>query len=122
MLSGEDGHDLLDGDGGKDTLDSGKGNDWLRGSEDADTCIFRRGDGQDYISGLEMHDTIEFIWGDEDVGRFRFIKRDDYGVIIYGDGGTDDDTVHAISIPGGGRLPYHGRPRQRPRRPVPTEE
>ncbi len=96
MIYGQGGHDDLIGDEGDDGLAGGKGNDWLSGSSGADTFAFRLGDGFDYIYDWDWHDTIQFVWGDADVGRFRFTDRDGDAVIVYGDGGTDGDTVHTL--------------------------
>ena len=100
-LYGQDGHDSLWGGLGDDWLDGGKGNDWLDGyggtygDGGADTFVFRPGDGFDYFFSLDASDTIRFIWGDREMGRFRFGESKLYGeaVIAYGDGGTDDGTV-----------------------------
>ena len=98
-LYGRGGNDHLWGGHGSDTLDGGKGNDWLWSDRTpgsgADTLIFRLGDGFDYIVGLDVYDTLEFLWGDAEVGRFRFAEDDGNPVIVYGDGGTDDGTVHS---------------------------
>ncbi len=97
-LYGRGGHDSLFGGHGDDTLDGGHGNDWLQGDWPSergdDTFVFRLGDGFDFLRDLDGDDTIEFLWGDEDAGRFRFIERDGKAVIIYGDGGTDDGAIH----------------------------
>ncbi len=109
-LYGRGGPDMLVGGSQDDTLDGGKGNDWLQGDwkrsghfyQGHDTFVFRLGDGFDLIHDLEARDTIEFIFGDAKVGRFRiverdghFLGRDGYVVIVYGDGGTDDGTIHS---------------------------
>ena len=109
-LYGRDGNDVLWGGNGDDYLDGGKGNDELAGSRSSwawqDTYVFRLGDGFDYIKYLRANpekqdipdhwgnDIIEFLWGDEDAGRFQFTERGGDVVIIYGDGGTEDDTVY----------------------------
>ena len=97
-LYGRGGNDQMQGGYGSDYLDGGKGNDWMRAdwSNTAwyDIFAFRLGDGFDYIFELNDNDLLEFIWGDEEVGKFQFTERNGNVVIIYGDGGTDDDTVH----------------------------
>ena len=88
-LYGETGSDSLIGGEGDDLLDGGKDHDWLNGGSGADSFVFRPGDGFDHIYHLEAHDRIVFIWGNMDMGRFKFIERKSMGTIIYGDGGGD---------------------------------
>ncbi len=98
-LYGQEGHDLLEGGEGDDSLAGGKGNDWLQGDDSGDssgrdTYVFRPGDGFDYIYTLDQHDTLKFVWADGTPAKFSMVERNGNAVIVYGDGGTDDDTVY----------------------------
>ncbi len=100
-LYGHGGHDTMAGGYGRDVLVGGKGNDWLRGDWGGwvygDTYIFNPGDGFDYLYELRKEDTIEFHFGDQDMGPFRFADHQALysmdAVIVYGDGGTSDGTI-----------------------------